>query len=104
MFNRLTLRQARIIQGYSIKQVAAGTKVSASTIRRYEEDSTKADTFYLYHLCHFYGVNPIFVHTGKTPNGELPDQQKPVLDWTSVIEFLETEGYDTSGFQRSEVV
>ncbi|MHA6481309.1 helix-turn-helix domain-containing protein [Paenibacillus sp. strain BS8-2] len=70
---QLTLKQYRDNTGLDTKQVAEQTGINVRTIKRYEEDSTKANLFYLAKICRVYGLlGWQHVYIGRTPGGRIP--------------------------------
>lgn len=54
--NKISLRTARILSGYTLKEVATSAGISTRALERYEQDASETPVNIFRHLLHLYGL------------------------------------------------
>lgn|GEM_PF-6058276 len=90
--NRISLKDARRNVGKSIEESAAFIGVHPKHLERMEEGKATVYSHTLVQLSKLYNVSIEHIALRH-------ESSKPIINWSEVIRFLDSQGYDTAPFQ-----
>ncbi|WP_211296444.1 helix-turn-helix domain-containing protein [Paenibacillus donghaensis] len=101
----ISLREARENARRSTKEAAEAAGITLRTLKRWEMDCGRADSFAIGRLCQFYGISLGHVHAGKEADllaarREVSNVEKRTFEVDDLIVVLKQMGRDTTELEK----